>query len=457
MIALSNRCKSDTAGITGSGTTAGHTSAAITSATVNALSATISSSTNFTANVPLLDGTNVVSIVAQPTASTTTITTQRYQVVTTGTTPTTLSYDANGNVTTDESGNTYKWDALNRLTAIIYSGGTHTEFAYDGLSRRTQIVERAGTTIGSGTVASTKNYLWIGPEIAEERDASNSVTKRFFPQGEQQSGTNYYYASDHLGSVREMLNSSGSIVARYAYDPNGVTTLVSGTDLATFGFAGMQKDPESGLYFTLYRIYNAWLAIWYGRDPMGEGASQNLYSYVGNNPIWAIDPFGLDTAVIINGPTTAVPLPIPPASGGNPMGHAALATSGHGVDSQGNNPNDPHENYTDTSFTDYMKDQATRRNTSVYILHTTPAQEQAIRDYMDSMAKKSVNKYPDNCVNRVRNALSAAGIATGGTNIPASLQRSMEEMVHNGTATTAPIPQGGTVPPGLSQEFDPKK
>ena len=68
-----------------------------------------------------------------------------------------------------------------------------------------------------------------------------------------------------------MLNSSGTIVARYSYDPNGVTTLVSGTDMATFGFAGMQKDSESGLYLTLRRIYNAWLAIWYSRDPKSEG------------------------------------------------------------------------------------------------------------------------------------------------------------------------------------------
>ena len=44
----------------------------------------------------------------------------------------------------------------------------------------------------------------------------------------------YYYTRDHLGSVREMVNSSGTIVARYSYDPYGNTTLVSGTNIATF-------------------------------------------------------------------------------------------------------------------------------------------------------------------------------------------------------------------------------
>jgi YD repeat-containing protein len=174
--------------------------------------------------------------------------------VATGTAPTALSYDLDGNILTDESGNTYTWDALNRLTAIVYHSGTnsgnHTEFAYDGLSRRVQIVERTGTVIGSGTINSTKNYLWIGQEIAEERNAGNTVTKRFFPQGEQQAGTNYYYTRDHLGSIREMCSSTGSIVARYGYDAYGNTTLISGSNLATFQYAGYYKHATSGLNLT---------------------------------------------------------------------------------------------------------------------------------------------------------------------------------------------------------------
>ncbi len=193
-------------------TVSGYTSGAVTSVTVNAVPATISNGTNFTASVPLTPGTsNLVSVVAEPSSSTGTVTTQRYGVVTSGTAPATqLAYDANGNVTTDENGNTYQWDALNRLTKITYPSGASSLFAYDGLSRRIQIVEKNS----SGTVTSTRNYLWIGSEIAEERNSSNAVQKRFFPQGEQQAGSNYYYTGDHLGSVREMLNSSGAIVAR---------------------------------------------------------------------------------------------------------------------------------------------------------------------------------------------------------------------------------------------------
>jgi len=102
----------------------------------------------------------------------------------------------------------------NRLTEIDYFGSAKTLFAYDGLSRRIQIIEKDS----SGTVTSTKNYLWVGQEIAEERDTSNVVQKRFFPQGEQQltSGTltSFYYTRDHLGSVREMSLVAPSAVNR---------------------------------------------------------------------------------------------------------------------------------------------------------------------------------------------------------------------------------------------------
>jgi hypothetical protein len=54
--------------------------------------------------------------------------------------------------------------------------------------------------------------------ICEERDAAGAVTKRFFPQGMKvESGPaagNYYYTRDHLGSIRELTDSSGNVRAR---------------------------------------------------------------------------------------------------------------------------------------------------------------------------------------------------------------------------------------------------
>jgi RHS repeat-associated protein len=278
----------------GSQTVAGHTSAPVSSVTVNAVPATVSSSTNFSATVPLPAGTNTLSVVAQP--GTGPVTTRRYQVVTPGTAPTALTYDANGNTLTDENGNSYSWDALNRLTQITYPSGASSSFAYDGLSRRIAIIEKNA----AGTTTSTKNYLWIGQEIAEERDSSNAVTKRFFRQGEQQAGTAYYYTRDHLRSVREVCNSSGTILTRYTYDPYGraTTNHLSGSVDATFQYGGYYAHQPSGLSLTnagdghsTGRPYNPDVG-WINRDPIGEAGGINLYGYVRDNPVNIVDPSG---------------------------------------------------------------------------------------------------------------------------------------------------------------------
>ncbi len=147
----------------------------------------------------------------------------------------------------------------------------------------------------SHTVTSTKNYVWIGSEIAEERDGSNAVQKRLFPQGEQQSGAAYYYAWDHEGSTRELLNTSGTILTRYSYDSYGRTTTnhISGSVDATYQYADMYWHPQSQSYQTKHRIYRPNVGIWDTRDPLGEREGDNVYSYVSNDPINEIDPLGL--------------------------------------------------------------------------------------------------------------------------------------------------------------------
>jgi len=115
-----------------------------------------------------------------------------------------VSLDANSNLTGDGE-KTYEWDAVNRLVAINYAvTNKRTELAYNGLSQRVKIVEK-----DNGAVTSTRQLVWCRLERCEERDASNTVTKRFYAQGERINGTNYYYTKDHLGSIRELTDRSG--------------------------------------------------------------------------------------------------------------------------------------------------------------------------------------------------------------------------------------------------------
>jgi RHS repeat-associated protein len=118
------------------------------------------------------------------------------------------------------------------------------------------------------------------------------VTKRFFGQGEQISGTNYFFTWDHLGSVREMTDSSGSIRARYDYDPYGRKTKVSGSLESDFGFTGHYYHAVSGLCLTLFRAYDPDTGRWINRDPIEEPGGINLYDYVLNDPVNAVDEVG---------------------------------------------------------------------------------------------------------------------------------------------------------------------
>jgi RHS repeat-associated protein len=202
----------------------------------------------------------------------------------------------NGNetsVVTATSTNTYQWDAVNRLVQITQlstnSPQLTSQFAYDGLGRRVQIIEET-----NGVAYVTNKFVWNGQTLAEQRDLTGgTVTKRFFGQGEQISGTNYYFNRDHLGSVREMTDSAGTIHARYDYDPYGRRTKISGDLDADFAFTGFYYHSVSGLYLTIYREYSADLGRWLSRDPSGEASGLNLYVYCGNNPINGIDLLGL--------------------------------------------------------------------------------------------------------------------------------------------------------------------
>jgi RHS repeat-associated protein len=99
---------------------------------------------------------------------------------------------------------------------------------------------------------------------------------------------------DHLGSVREMVSDSGSVVAQYSYSPFGGKTAIVETTASDFGFAGMYWHSRSGLNLTWFRAYNPGLGRWLSRDPIEEIGGLNLYAYVENNPISLIDPSGTD-------------------------------------------------------------------------------------------------------------------------------------------------------------------
>ena len=206
-----------------------------------------------------------------------------------GATNRTLSYDLNGSLTSDGGTRTFEWDGANRLVAINYTGTTQrTEFIYDGLSHCVKLVEKNGNT-----TVSTRRFLWCGNDRCEFRNNNGAVQYQLFAHGQYQNNATYFYTRDHLGSIREMTDASGTVVARYDYDPWGRSTTVIGTNKPDFNFTGLYQHAKSGLDMAVYRFYDPDLGRWLNRDPVEERGGVNLYRYVNNDPISKTDLSGL--------------------------------------------------------------------------------------------------------------------------------------------------------------------
>jgi RHS repeat-associated protein len=227
-------------------------------------------------------------------------------------------YDAAGNRTSETASGVAdqtpvaeyeaaEWDALGRITAVI-KGTRRSEFQYDGGGRRVRITEKE-----NNVVVSDSRYVWDGTGIVEERDArDNSLLKRFSGAGEEVftgpgQSAKYFYATDHLGSVREVTDGSGALTAAYDYDPYGRGKQTLGRFQATFGYASYFRHGASKLWLTVFRAYDPNQGRWLSRDPLGEAGGLNLYGYVGNDPVNATDPLGLCFQDYLNGFVDALP------------------------------------------------------------------------------------------------------------------------------------------------------
>ncbi|WP_308142812.1 RHS repeat-associated core domain-containing protein [Burkholderia pseudomallei] len=241
-----------------------------------------------------------------------------------------LTYDANGNLTSDGT-NTYSWNARNQLVQISQGSNTQLSFAYDALGRRIgKTVQGVATQFlydGNNVVqeaqGSTINPILVGLGI-DERFARNDVTGRT------------YFLKDQINSTIALIDPSGVVKQQYSYDPYGN---VMPTDTTTgftnpYQYTGREADT-AGLYYYRARYYSPMTTGFISEDPIAFGGGQlSFYAYVGGNPLSYRDPLGLDgfsdmTAAFCPGGLCVNPPPPPSTNCG----------CGAGSPGRGNNPN----------------------------------------------------------------------------------------------------------------------
>ena len=127
-----------------------------------------------------------------------------------------------------------------------------------------------------------------------EIDSSGNIVERFIygaklnvPAYMIKKDTAYRIITDHLGSVRLVVNiQTGYVAQRIDYDEYGKVISNTNPDFQPFGFAGGLYDEQTGLVRFGARDYDPVIGRWTCKDPiLFRGGVSNLYEYVIDDPI----------------------------------------------------------------------------------------------------------------------------------------------------------------------------
>ncbi len=183
---------------------------------------------------------------------------------------------------------------------MAFAGGQ--TYLYDGDGKR---VEKA-----SGTPATVNLIYWYGSgsDVLTQTGATGNFLYRYIyfngMRVARQESNNWvdHYGLDALGSTRFVYGYNGTTDFSDYY-PFGAERAYQSNTSNRFKFTGKERDAESGLDNFGARYDSSSLGRFMSPDPSSITGdivesefphSWNMYSYVLNNPLNAVDPDGLD-------------------------------------------------------------------------------------------------------------------------------------------------------------------
>jgi RHS repeat-associated protein len=223
---------------------------------------------------------------------------------------TTPTYDNNGNMTKDEAGHTYIYDAWNRMVSAYNGSGNAEIISYDADNRRPglsicsttvtdsyyttswQDIEDDVVTFGCGGGTTKSTYVWsqsyIDDMVARDSSFNNGAVTRVYAE------------QDANHDTTSLVSAGGGPLERFVYDPYGTRTVLNGTTWAVtsdsqswlFGFQGGRLDLTSGKINFRHRDLDTVTDTWMEKDPIGYAAGANPYQDDDSDPTGVVDPTG---------------------------------------------------------------------------------------------------------------------------------------------------------------------
>lgn len=193
----------------------------------------------------------------------------------------TLAYDANGNMTSDDT-RTLVWDEANRLKTVTLAANTVSLF-YGPDGARAKKSSSFATTL----------YPDASVEIDPATPGAEIYTRYPHPDIKVTGTTKAFLHRDHLASVRMVTDASGNIAEATNYATYG-ERLNTGFQTQK-GYIGERFDPETGLLYLNARYMDPVLGRFISPDdwdPAKEGVGTNRYAYAQNDPVNKSDPNG---------------------------------------------------------------------------------------------------------------------------------------------------------------------
>ena len=198
-----------------------------------------------------------------------------------------MTYDAIGNLTS-YAGWTYTWAQGRRLVKQVQDSRT-VEYTYDA----------SGLRVRKKFKSTINDYTWAGGKLVHLKAGSQNM--HFFYDAEGMPAmvlynqTPYRYVRNLQGDIIAIVDTSGTTVVEYKYDPWGKNESVTGTLAASVGrynpfrYRGYIFDEETLMYYLKDRYYYPELRRFINADRVGE---RNLFLYCRNSPVFRVDNDG---------------------------------------------------------------------------------------------------------------------------------------------------------------------